>query len=90
MSPQILHESVHDVIVERLKKAYAQVPIGDPLDGESHDFVCDQALITWHAADGVLYGPLHTERSVTMFEEAVQEAQKQGGTIVYGGKVRYN
>ncbi len=38
--PQILHESVHDVIVERLKKAYAQVPIGDPLDGESHDLLC--------------------------------------------------
>ena len=30
---QILHESVHDVIVERLKKAYSQVKIGDPLEG---------------------------------------------------------
>jgi aldehyde dehydrogenase family 7 protein A1 len=28
----ILHEKVHDEIVERLKKAYAQVKIGDPLD----------------------------------------------------------
>ena len=27
------------MVVERLKKAYAQVPIGDPLDGESRDFV---------------------------------------------------
>lgn len=30
---QILHESIHDVIVERLKKAYSQVTIGDPLEG---------------------------------------------------------
>ncbi|KAI0216241.1 Alpha-aminoadipic semialdehyde dehydrogenase [Lamellibrachia satsuma] len=28
----ILHEKVHDEIVNRLKKAYAQVPIGDPLE----------------------------------------------------------
>ncbi|XP_072166624.1 alpha-aminoadipic semialdehyde dehydrogenase-like [Diadema setosum] len=28
----ILHESVHDVVVERLKKAYATIRIGDPLD----------------------------------------------------------
>ena len=27
----LLHESVHDLIVERLKKAYLQVVIGDPL-----------------------------------------------------------
>ena len=31
---QILHEKVHDVVVEKLKKAYAQLRIGDPLDGE--------------------------------------------------------
>ena len=29
---QILHEKVHDVIVDKLKKAYAQVPIGDPTE----------------------------------------------------------
>ncbi|XP_072051343.1 alpha-aminoadipic semialdehyde dehydrogenase-like [Amphiura filiformis] len=28
----ILHEKVHDQVVERLKKAYSQVRIGDPLD----------------------------------------------------------
>nr|KAG5705947.1 hypothetical protein BaRGS_010837 [Batillaria attramentaria] len=28
----ILHEKVHDEVVERLKKAYAQLRIGDPLD----------------------------------------------------------
>ena len=30
---QIVHASVHDEIVERLKKAYSQVKIGDPLEG---------------------------------------------------------
>ena len=28
----ILHEKVHDEIVERLKKAYAQIKIGDPIE----------------------------------------------------------
>ena len=32
---QIVHESVHDVVVERLKRAYSQVRIGDPLEGET-------------------------------------------------------
>ena len=31
---QILHEKVHDVIVEKLKKAYAQVKMGDPCERE--------------------------------------------------------
>lgn len=31
----MLHENIHDVIVERLKKAYGQVPIGDPLEGDN-------------------------------------------------------
>lgn len=39
--------------------------------------------------EGVLYGPLHTEKAVAMFEETVVEAQKQGGTVVYGGKVSF-
>ncbi|XP_064618612.1 alpha-aminoadipic semialdehyde dehydrogenase-like [Lineus longissimus] len=31
----ILHENVHDEVVERLKKAYAQVRVGDPLDADT-------------------------------------------------------
>ncbi len=34
---QMLHESLHDVVVERLKKSYSHVPIGDPLDGKPLD-----------------------------------------------------
>uniref|UniRef100_A0A2K6RBG5 Aldehyde dehydrogenase domain-containing protein n=1 Tax=Rhinopithecus roxellana TaxID=61622 RepID=A0A2K6RBG5_RHIRO len=40
---------------------------------------------TWDS--NVLYGPLHTKQSVSMFLGAVEEAKKEGGTVVYGGKV---
>ena len=30
----MLHEDIHDSVVARLKKAYSEVPIGDPMDGE--------------------------------------------------------
>ncbi|MEJ1276568.1 aldehyde dehydrogenase family 7 member A1 [Cricetulus griseus] len=35
----------------------------------------------------ILYGPLHTKQAVSMFVRAVEEIKKQGGTVVYGGKV---
>nr|XP_020040552.1 alpha-aminoadipic semialdehyde dehydrogenase [Castor canadensis] len=64
-----LHESIHDEVVNRLKKAYAQIRVGNPWDSD------------------VLYGPLHTKQAVNMFLGAVEEAKKEGGTVVYGGKV---
>ncbi|XP_011797516.1 PREDICTED: alpha-aminoadipic semialdehyde dehydrogenase [Colobus angolensis palliatus] len=64
-----VHESIHDEVVNRLKKAYAQIRVGNPWDSN------------------VLYGPLHTKQSVSMFLGAVEEAKKEGGTVVYGGKV---
>jgi len=30
-----VHEDIHDEVVERLKKAYTQVRIGDPLEGKT-------------------------------------------------------
>ena len=36
--------------------------------------------------DGILMGPLIDEDAVQMFEAAVQEAQKQGGEVLVGGK----
>ncbi len=30
----MLHESVHDEVVARLKQAYSQVRVGDPLDSK--------------------------------------------------------
>ncbi|XP_058963307.1 alpha-aminoadipic semialdehyde dehydrogenase-like isoform X1 [Pocillopora verrucosa] len=64
-----VHEDIHDDVVERLKKAYAQVRIGDPLEADT------------------LYGPVHSEMAVDIYKRAVDDAQKQGGNIVYGGKV---
>ncbi|XP_012590964.1 alpha-aminoadipic semialdehyde dehydrogenase isoform X3 [Microcebus murinus] len=64
-----LHETIHDEVVNRLKKAYAQIRIGNPWDSD------------------VLYGPLHTRQAVSMFLGAVEEAKKEGGTVVHGGKV---
>ena len=31
---QMLHEKIYDDVVDRLKKAYSRVKVGDPLDGE--------------------------------------------------------
>ena len=30
-----MHEDIHDEVVERLKMAYSQVRIGDPLEGKA-------------------------------------------------------
>lgn len=64
-----LQESIHDTVVERLKKAYSQVKIGSPLE------------------PGVLCGPLHTRGAVDQYKSALEAAVKQGGKIIYGGKV---
>ncbi|XP_078009224.1 alpha-aminoadipic semialdehyde dehydrogenase isoform X2 [Phascolarctos cinereus] len=63
-----LHESIHDEVVDKLKKAYAQIRIGNPWDSN------------------VLYGPVHTKQAVNMFLGAVEDAKKQGGIVVCGGK----
>lgn len=43
--------------------------------------------ILFFSLANVLYGPLHTKQAVSMFLGAVEEAKKEGGTVVYGGKV---
>ncbi|XP_036264946.1 alpha-aminoadipic semialdehyde dehydrogenase isoform X2 [Pipistrellus kuhlii] len=45
------------------------------------------ALMVQERFANVLYGPLHTKQAVTMFLGAVEAAKKEGGTVVYGGKV---
>ncbi|KAJ3118621.1 Alpha-aminoadipic semialdehyde dehydrogenase [Nowakowskiella sp. JEL0407] len=37
--------------------------------------------------DGVLCGPLHSKNAVSEFEKGIEEVVKQGGEIIYGGKV---
>ncbi|KAL1435121.1 hypothetical protein MTO96_011285 [Rhipicephalus appendiculatus] len=64
----IAHHKVYDEVLSRLKHAYSQVRLGDPLQPST------------------LCGPLHTERAVEEFLEAVAEAVKSGGVIQCGGK----
>jgi aldehyde dehydrogenase family 7 protein A1 len=67
----ILHESVYDQVLERLKKAYASImnKAGDPLDA------------------GTLYGPMHTKVGVELYKKAIADAVKMGGKVEFGGKV---
>jgi len=67
----ILHENIHDQVVERLKAAYASIftRIGDPLD------------------DGTLYGPLHSKVGIEGYQKTIDEAVALGGKIEFGGKV---
>uniref|UniRef100_A0A2K5PXU9 Aldehyde dehydrogenase domain-containing protein n=1 Tax=Cebus imitator TaxID=2715852 RepID=A0A2K5PXU9_CEBIM len=65
----VAQQCIHDEVVNRLKKAYAQIQVGNPWDSN------------------VLCGPLHTKQAVSMFLGAVEEAKKEGGTVVYEDKV---
>lgn len=67
----ILHSSVYDTVLQRLKKSYATVltRLGDPLDEKT------------------LYGPLHNAQAVEAYKQTLAEAVKAGGKIEFGGKV---
>ncbi|MBU1100126.1 MAG: aldehyde dehydrogenase family protein [Bacteroidetes bacterium] len=67
----IVHESVYDNVVSKLKSAYESVvtKIGDPLK------------------EGTLVGPLIDSGSVSDFENAVRRAKEEGGKILFGGNV---
>src|SRR5262249_29923310 len=64
----IVHESIHDTVIERLIDVYGQVTIGNRWD------------------DGVLMGPMISERAVETMMKALEEARRQGGEIVHGGR----
>ncbi len=61
----VVHESVYDEVVARLKKAYASIftRIGDPLD------------------DGTLYGPLHNKLGVDAYKATIESVKKEGGKV---------
>ncbi|GJQ83196.1 hypothetical protein Trydic_g18222 [Trypoxylus dichotomus] len=67
----ILHKSVYNEVLTKLKKAYEQVlnRIGDPLE------------------ESTLIGPLHSQVSLDNFKNAIEEIVKAGGKIEFGGKV---
>ncbi|KAF2356056.1 Aldehyde dehydrogenase domain [Trinorchestia longiramus] len=66
----IVHHSLFDEILSRLKKAYANFlsKAGDPLD------------------EGVLYGPMHSQRGVDEYMATLQTIKELGGKIEIGGK----
>ncbi|KAK9882820.1 hypothetical protein WA026_023331 [Henosepilachna vigintioctopunctata] len=70
----ILHKSIYDEFLERLKNAYAQVlnRIGDPLK------------------ENTLIGPLHSEQSLKNYKETIEAIKQQGGKIEFGGKLLGN
>lgn len=67
----ILHESVHDEVLEKLVKAYSSIMtrVGDPMD------------------EGTLYGPLHSKQGVQGYLTTLQDAKDFGGKVEYGGRV---
>ena len=67
----IIHESVYDEVLEKLKKSYASIMkrIGDPLD------------------DGTLYGPMHSKVGVEGYLKTLEDSKKAGGKIEFGGNL---
>lgn len=63
----IVHESIHEKLVESLKKAYQAVRIGNPLSPET------------------LVGPLIDNDSLLAMQNALKQAEKEGGTVLCGG-----
>lgn len=68
----IVHESIYEKLLIKLKKAYANVCIGSPL------------------LKNIMMGPIFHKQAFYNMKLAIETAQKEGGTIEYGGyKVPY-
>ncbi|WP_242205212.1 L-piperidine-6-carboxylate dehydrogenase [Aestuariivivens insulae] len=65
----IVHKSRYQDLLEKLKEAYKQLNIGDPLNETNH------------------VGPLIDTDAVKAYLKTIEEAQNQGGQLVYGNKV---
>ncbi|WP_066630535.1 L-piperidine-6-carboxylate dehydrogenase [Labilibacter marinus] len=67
----IIHTSVYDKVIEKLKSAYKQVQIkiGHPID------------------DDTLVGPLIDDGAVEIYKNTIQSAQEQGCNILFGNQV---
>ena len=63
----IVHETIADELIARLRRAYESIQPGEPWD------------------DGVLLGPLISQRAVEQFEVAVRAIRQQGGEVLAGG-----
>ena len=65
----IVHSSLYEPMIDRLKAIYERVPIGNPLD------------------PATLMGPLIDQRGFETMEQALADAQAQGGHAFGGGRV---
>lgn len=65
----IVHESIYQIVVEKLKTAYQSVSqkIGNPLNEDT------------------LVGPLISEDAVNDFLNAIKQVKQEGGKILFGG-----
>ena len=67
----LIHENIYDQFISSLKNAYEQVV---PKIGEAID-------------DNTLMGPLIDEQAVENYKNAIDEAKKAGGKVLFGDKV---
>lgn len=67
----IVHESIYDQVVDKLRSAYSEVAkkIGNPLEKDT------------------LVGPLISKGAVNDFLQAIDKVQQQGGRLLFGGTV---
>lgn len=68
----LLHESLAERFLERLGKSYRDV--------------IEQGRIGDPLLAENLMGPVHSQEAVTRYNEALQEAKKQGGRVLVGGE----
>lgn len=89
----ILHEDVYEEVVERLKKAYSQVPFGDPLDegvlyGPLHNKQAvenyEKSIADAKAQGGtVAYGGKRMEREGHFVEPTIITGLKHDAEVVH-------
>lgn len=96
---QLVHESVYETVKSSLLAAYKSVPRGDPLVAGAVCSLliaispCYRGLCVLMCAGvfvgiaGTLQGPLHTKAAVKEYTDGLEEITKQGGSIIFGGKV---
>ena len=67
----IIHNSIYDIVKEKLLTAYKQVSkrVGNPLE------------------EGTLISPLIDREAVDTYQQALEKVKQQGGKVIFGGKV---
>ncbi len=65
----IVHEDIYDDLMSKIKSAYQQLSIGNPLDEKNH------------------VGPVIDQLAVEAYQNAIEEAKKEGGKVLIEGGV---